>query len=242
MFIVEKRINMTLETVELPKNTFNDIVNDALEKLCNPTMRIKVKKSVIGNEKGELPKEVPSTSGIYSIWVDDELMYIGEAGKTLKLTGRLKQHLVKCHEKTQSKLELVKDASQNGHEISVSFIHVEPEPFRLALEDELIRRKTDVKQAPWNQKSASKGEMQKWIVFQVKNYIKDFCKQLNQPDLAKGKTGILKDVLYSAFVINFGNSPDYDSIIEGLLKKEKIVNNGDSYDVPKRKIVRKKKL
>lgn len=235
MFIVDKRLNMTLETVKLPQNVFNDIVNDALGKLCNPSMRIKVEKNIIGNENGKLPEEIPSTSGIYTIWVDDKLTYIGEVGKTLKLTGRLKQHLIKCHEKTQSKLELVKDASLKGHEISISFIHVEPEPFRLALEDELIRRKTDVGLAQWNQKSASKGEMQKWIVSQVKNQIKELYKLLGLSDLAKGKTGILKDVLYSTFVMNFGNSSDYDSIIEGLLKSGKIVDTGEGYDVPQKK-------
>lgn len=232
---------MALETVELPRNVFNDLVNGALEKLCDPSKRIKINKKIIGNERQSLPAAVPAQSGIYTIWADDELMYIGEVGKTLKLTGRLKQHLIKCHEKTQSKLEQVKDASDKGRVISVSFIHVEPEPFRLALEDELIRRKTEIGQAPWNQKSASNGEMQKWVVDRVKNYAKELYEQMGFADAAKKKTGITKDVLSSAFVFKFGAAADYNSIIDSLLTKNKIVDNGNGYDIPKRKITRKKK-
>ena len=209
--------------------------------MCDESKRIKVNKKEIGNDNGKLPKEVPRKSGIYSIWVDGKLMYIGEVGNTLKLTGRLKQHLIKCHKKTQSKLDMVKDASEKGKEISISFIHVKPESFRLALEDELIRRKTEEGLAPWNQKSASKGEMQKWVVNQVKNYIKEILKQLDFDGVAKGKTGILKEILYLKFIENFGNTADYRSIIDGLLEKGTIIDTGSGYYVPKIKCARKKK-
>lgn len=138
---------MTLESVKLLN--FDELVNDASEKLSSLQNRLSIDSQVIGNKDRSLPQDVPMEGGIYAIWVNDELKYIGTVRREQGIRGRLTQHLIKCPKKTQSKLKKVKWSVRNGRRISVSFIHVEPEAFRWALEDELIRRA----QPEWNQKS-----------------------------------------------------------------------------------------
>lgn len=141
---------MVLQTVELPN--FEVFVNDAWKKLTAPENRLTIKSEIIGNRDATLPQEIPGEGGIYAIWVNDELKYIGTVRNEQGLKRRLTQHLIKCPKRTQSKLKKVKKSAKK-HMISVSFIHVEPEPFRLALEDELIRSAKKAGLVAWNQKS-----------------------------------------------------------------------------------------
>ena len=142
---------MKLETIELP--CFDYFVNEAWKKLRSPRNRLRIDSRIIDNEEASLPQEIPNKCGIYARWVNDELKYIGTVRKKQGLRGRLTQHLIKCPEKTQSKLELVKESMDNEHKIDVSFIIVKPEPFRLALEDELIRKARTKGLVAWNYKS-----------------------------------------------------------------------------------------
>ena len=140
-----------LESVKL--SNFDNLVNEASEKLYSLQNRLPIDPKIIGNPDASLPQDVPVECGIYAIWVNDELKYIGTVRREQGLRGRLTEHLIKCPKRTQSKLEKVKESVRDGRMISISFIHVEPEPFRLALEDELIRRARGDGLAEWNQKS-----------------------------------------------------------------------------------------
>lgn len=142
---------MVLQTVELPK--FEGFVNDAWKKLTAQENRLTIKSEIIGKRTAILPQEIPVEGGIYMIWVNNELKYIGTVRNEQGLRGRLMQHLIKCPKRTQSKLKKVKKSVKEGRIVSISFIHIEPEPFRLALEDELIRRAKQAGLVPWNQKS-----------------------------------------------------------------------------------------
>ena len=138
---------MKLESVKLPN--FDDLVHEAGEKLNSLRNRLSIDSKIIGDKDASLPQDIPMECGIYAIWVNDELKYIGTVRREQGIRGRLTEHLINCPKGTQSKLGKVLDVVKGGGRISVSFIHVDPEPFRLAIEDELIREA----KPEWNQKS-----------------------------------------------------------------------------------------
>jgi hypothetical protein len=106
-----------------------------------------------------LEQEVGEGANIYAIWSKESkadtwhVMYIGQRTKQFVLE-RINQHLFKTPKGTNSKIEHVKDLLQNGSQVGVSTILVEPDPLRLSVEVQLIFRNTDKStQLPWNNKS-----------------------------------------------------------------------------------------
>jgi hypothetical protein len=90
------------------------------------------------NNENMLPK---NNANVYAIYVNQELVYIGQTKSSLSTT-RLTNHLFYKHEKTGSKLAKVKESIKESKTISISYISVEPESLRHYIEDELIKKYT----------------------------------------------------------------------------------------------------
>ena len=110
----------------------------------------------------KLPESLGSSAiNLYALWSRPEgtenwsLQYIGQRTAT-KCCSRLREHLFHKPDKTQSKLDLVKEALRQGHELGVTTTLVEPDYLRLSIEDELIRQTTLTHALPWNKRSRSK--------------------------------------------------------------------------------------
>ena len=95
---------------------------------------------------------------IYALWVRSNknapwiLMYIGQSRASQSLE-RLKQHLFRVPEKTESKLAKVREEVAKGCHVGITAILVTPDSLRLCLEAELIFRNTTTATAsPWNRK------------------------------------------------------------------------------------------
>ena len=203
---------------------------------------IPIPKASIGVKTSKLPKAIPSESGIYAIWSNDDLMYVGEVGDKLKLTGRLKQHLFSCSASTASKLDkVINENKDTNKQISVSVILVEPIPFRLALEDEIIRIETDKKLAPWNKRSASAGEKKKWVLDRIKKSAYEFVLAMcgGNDSAAKAiiqkmkpKKSIAEDVLQSQFFYEYGRTANYNEIIDALIAEKKLKRTPNGAGTP----------
>tara|TARA_R100000278_G_C5429162_1_gene149468 strand:- start:273 stop:716 length:444 start_codon:yes stop_codon:yes gene_type:complete len=66
-----------------------------------------------------------------------ELKYIGQR-KSKYIKDRLRQHLVKKHEKTGAQLERVNNELKNGNEIGIKLFAVEPDELRQFYEQKLL--------------------------------------------------------------------------------------------------------
>jgi len=106
----------------------------------------------IGDLKSNILARIDERFNVYAIWVDGNLMYIGE---TKDIKARLRQHLLCCSDSTDSKFEEIQRESRKGGKIEVSLIEVQPSAFRLAVEDSLICALTegDPSALPWNTKA-----------------------------------------------------------------------------------------
>jgi len=80
-------------------------------------------------------------------------MYVGQRSKG-NVIERIKQHLFKTPNGTQSKFEKVKKLVASNHHIGISSILITPDPLRLSVEDQLIYTNTNNdSDLPWNNKS-----------------------------------------------------------------------------------------
>ncbi len=188
-----------MNSIQLDDSAWNKLITDAEKNLVGSLATlIDIDSSIIGNQKKSIPKDVPKESGIYAIWVDNVAKYVGEAKN---LRARLRAHLIYRSDKTGSKLENVKEANVNGSKISVSFMHVEPDSIRLAVEDNLIGRlrdsKTTTYDLEWNRQSAGETEISDWVANHLSEY-------------KNGET--LYEFLYFAYMKKFGVVDDDESM------------------------------
>ena len=99
---------------------------------------------IIKITKEKLPLKKVSGNA-YGIYVDDELVYIGERSKG-SITTRLNQHFHSCSKGTSSKLEKVQAAYKDGKKVAYKTILVEPDFERYSVETYLIKNLA----CPWN--------------------------------------------------------------------------------------------
>jgi hypothetical protein len=217
-------------TVKIDENKWQKIVLDAEENLVGKLKnKIKIDSTIIGNKKEKTPSEIPSSPGIYAIWSNNTVKYIGEAAI---LKSRLRQHLIYKSSKTGSKLEKVKDENTKGNTIFISFICVEPPSLRLAIEDRLIgkRREKNHSALPWNIKSTAVKDCTNWVLEQLKN---------------AGEDGINTPYLSYAYALEKDVSVSLDKILKALVKNgdiEHISQPGcEGYRIIKKTRGRKKK-
>ncbi|MBO5531685.1 MAG: GIY-YIG nuclease family protein [Fibrobacter sp.] len=194
-----------MNTIQLEDAAWNKLIAEAEKNLVGSlASRIKIESDIIGNPEKTIPSEVPKQSGIYAIWVGNVAKYVGEAKN---LRARLRAHLIYRSDKTGSKLENVMNVYKDN-DIFVSFMHVEPESIRLAVEDKLIGRLRDSKTAAhdlewkydleWNKQSAGDTEISDWILNHLSEY----------------KIGATTyELLYYAFMDKFGVVNDDESMV-----------------------------
>ena len=188
-----------MNQITLDESAWNKLIVDAEKNLVgSSSVQIKIDPTIIGNQAASIPSEVPKESGIYAIWVNKVAKYVGEAKN---LRARLRAHLIYRSEKTGSKFENVKQEHDKGSEIAVSFMHVEPESIRLAVEDKLIGRLHDSRTAyydlEWNTQSAADTEISDWVLNHLSEY----------------KTGATAyEFLYFAYMKKFGVVDDDESM------------------------------
>ena len=135
-------------------NDFDTLVSDA-----NSILLHRAPSSITYSNPDELSKnetindatiaqEVGDGANIYAIWSRAsnsdqwEVMYIGQRSKG-KVIERIKQHLFKTPNGTQSKLAKVKELVAINHQIGISTILITPDPLRLSVEDQLIFTNTN---------------------------------------------------------------------------------------------------
>jgi hypothetical protein len=99
---------------------------------------------------------VSGTANVYAILTAPKnsnsfsLRYIGKT--TSKLARqRVRNHLIKNHEKTGAKFQYVKTHVLSGGKVKISWLKIEPESLRNYLEEELIKKH---KEADWNRENA----------------------------------------------------------------------------------------
>ncbi|WP_279486570.1 GIY-YIG nuclease family protein [Aeromonas veronii] len=103
-------------------------------------------------ENEDLLSSATGNASVYAIYTADHnsdsysLRYIGKTRKSLART-RLKNHLIKKHEKTGAKLSKVIDHVQSGGKIKISWVSVSPESLRNYIEEELIEKHSE---SNWN--------------------------------------------------------------------------------------------
>jgi hypothetical protein len=106
-------------------------------------------KLIIDQEKFEtiFSNGLPNLYSIFAyennIWV---LKYIGETKKSISRT-RLRNHLIKKHDKTGSKLAKVNELLAQNIKIGIKSIKLNHEELRLYFEEKLIN---SFKELPWN--------------------------------------------------------------------------------------------
>ena len=110
-----------------------------------------------------IKQEIGEGANIYAVWTRDKssnpwrVMYIGQRTQQF-VVERIKQHLFKTPNGTQSKIEQVTQLVQSGKEIGLSAVLVAPDPIRLSVEDQLIFRNTNSEtDLLWNNKSRNVG-------------------------------------------------------------------------------------
>jgi len=106
-----------------------------------------------------ISQEVGQGANIYALWarVGDsdtwKVMYIGQRTRA-SVIERIKQHLFKTPSGTKSKLDQVSMLVLSGNQIGLTTVLINPDPVRLAVEDQLIFRNTNSENdLPWNKKS-----------------------------------------------------------------------------------------
>lgn len=150
-------------TIRINPDVYNLILTNAEKQLISqPVSKKDIDPSIINDQSKSLPEDIPSKSGVYAIWVDGVVQYVGEAKN---IRSRLRQHLIYKSAKTGSKLAEVTAESSKGKNISVSYILVEPAQFRFAVEQGLIGNLTDNGSAlPWNTHGTKPNTVEKWIL------------------------------------------------------------------------------
>jgi hypothetical protein len=110
----------------------------------------------IGLANESILSELAGAANVYAIFTASgssecfALRYIGKTTKKLA-RQRIRNHLIKKHEKTGAKLKDVERHIKAGGKLAISWVGVEPESLRNYIEEELIRRHTN---ADWNRENA----------------------------------------------------------------------------------------
>ncbi|WP_148040501.1 hypothetical protein [Marichromatium sp. AB32] len=144
---------------------FYSLVEIANNKLLSRTPTIitydkttKIIENTSNNEKA-IRQEVGDGANIYALWSRDNdsdswrTMYIGQRTQRFVIE-RIKQHLFNTPNGTQSKLEKVRLLAQEGKQIGITTVLINPDPLRLSVEDQLIYSNTSTNtDLPWNNKS-----------------------------------------------------------------------------------------
>jgi hypothetical protein len=100
--------------------------------------------------------ELSGSANVYAIFTATSnseqfaLRYIGKTTKKLA-RQRIRNHLIKKHERTGAKLREVEQLIKAGGRIAISWVGIEPESLRNYIEEELIRRYPN---ADWNRENA----------------------------------------------------------------------------------------
>ena len=146
----------------MDKENFVDwqsLIDEAHEKLVGEkAKRIRIPWKIVGDRETSLPTSIVNQGGIYAIWIDGIVRYIGEA---LKIQSRLRTHIIYASRNpatntgTESKLSRVLKAKEQKQKIEVSFVVVQPVSLRLLLEEEVIHKvdkdnKDHKERALWN--------------------------------------------------------------------------------------------
>lgn len=100
--------------------------------------------------------ELSGAANVYAIFTAKKnserfsLRYIGKTTRKLA-RQRIRNHLIKKHERTGAKLKEVERHIKVGGKLAISWVEIEPESLRNYIEEELIRRYPD---ANWNRENA----------------------------------------------------------------------------------------
>lgn len=100
-------------------------------------------------------KALAGTANVYAIFTaqrDSESFSLRYIGKTTRKLARerIKNHLIKKHEKTGAKLKEIVSHIQSGGKVKISWVKIEPESLRNYIEEELILRHSE---ADWNREN-----------------------------------------------------------------------------------------
>mgnify|MGYP003662205714 CR=1 len=100
--------------------------------------------------------ELSGAANVYAIFTASKnserfaLRYVGKTTKKLA-RQRIRNHLIKKHERTGAKLKEVEQHIKAGGKLAISWVGIEPESLRNYIEEELIRR---YRGADWNRENA----------------------------------------------------------------------------------------
>lgn len=78
--------------------------------------------------------------GIYSISIDDQLVYIGKSNNMLR---RLAQHYVGIKRRTERKYRIMADAQKQGHRISFDVLYYAQKRYRSGVEEEIGEKEAE---------------------------------------------------------------------------------------------------
>ncbi|WP_088915890.1 GIY-YIG nuclease family protein [Granulosicoccus antarcticus] len=95
-------------------------------------------------ENATLLESVSGRANIYAIFIRDinsdefTICYIGKTTRNLP-RSRIRNHLIKKHEKTGAKLSRIIDHVQGGGSVKIAWAEIEPQSLKNCIEEELIR-------------------------------------------------------------------------------------------------------
>lgn len=110
----------------------------------------------IGRANEQILSDLSGAANVYAIFTAPKnskgfsLRYIGKTTKKLA-RQRIRNHLIKKHERTGAKLKEVEAHVRAGGKLAISWVEVEPESLRNYIEEELICRYPG---ATWNRENA----------------------------------------------------------------------------------------
>lgn len=134
---------MDFGKIELKENDLNFLEVLEYFKSQSNILQVSIEKSIdIDLVKSYLPSKVSLRPNIYALYIkkdlqDWKIMYVGQR-KYNGVLERLRQHLIKKHELTGSKLDNIKEALENNFDVGIKLFSVRPDTMRLYYEEELI--------------------------------------------------------------------------------------------------------
>ena len=93
-----------------------------------------------GDNFETLRKKAMNKSGVYAIFFDENIVYIG---KSRNAGGRFREHFIKCSETTNSKIGEVTSALNDGKKVELSFVEL-PTSVYSVIEEQLITTSSDL--------------------------------------------------------------------------------------------------
>ena len=187
----------------LPNGKWIKILDDVKEELIDKKSNlITIPNADILNSNSTSISAV-SGSGMYAIWVNGMCKYIGETNNLLR---RLGEHLFGPSTPGNQHSIVSNYASVNVNVICVSYVVIKPSSMRLAIEDAMIYKLTKSNfSLPWNKKSVSKTNLQKWVL--------DY---LNNSTIWNMKAAWALE-LNSAYTLDFGNNNRLDAVLKSMV-------------------------